>query len=85
MSFLRTRRNSLNSFFFQKFQAQVSQAPGFKPMLSYEDFLRLVQAQNQVQASAEGVLPPLSTEHKTIDLSENVMSGLHKTWDSKAE
>lgn len=47
MSFLNTRRNHpLNRMFFQKFQEQVSKAPGYKPFLSYEDFLKLVEMQN---------------------------------------
>lgn len=43
MSFLRKRTNNLNRFFFQKFQQQVSQAPGYKPLLSYEDFLKIIE------------------------------------------
>lgn len=41
--FLKTRKNNLNRFFFQKFQAQVSQAPGFRPMLSEEQFNEMMK------------------------------------------
>lgn len=51
MSFLRNRTNKLNNFFFKKFQEQVSQAPGFKPILSYEDFLKIAQYQKEQNPS----------------------------------
>lgn len=43
MSFLTTRKNNLNRFFFQKFQEQVSKAPGYKPLFTYEDFLKMIE------------------------------------------
>lgn len=49
MSYLRGRSNTLNRFFFQKFQQQVSQAPGFKPLLSYEDFLKILEINKQAE------------------------------------
>ena len=49
MSFLRQRSNKTNRFFFQQFQKQVSQAPGYKPLLSYEDFLKIVEMNNTSQ------------------------------------
>lgn len=50
MSFLRKRNNPINRHFFQKFQQQVSQAPGFKPLLSYEDFLKIIEMNTKAQA-----------------------------------
>lgn len=50
MSFLRKRNNSINRHFFQKFQQQVSQAPGFKPLLSYEDFLKIIEMNTKAQS-----------------------------------
>lgn len=47
MSFLRQRSNKLNRFFFQKMQQQISQAPSYKPILSYEDFLKIIEINNQ--------------------------------------
>lgn len=49
MSFLRTRTNQINRDFFQKFQNQISQAPGFKPLLSYEDFLKIIELNNKAE------------------------------------
>lgn len=53
MSFLTTRKNNLNRFFFQKFQEQVSKAPGYKPILSYEDFLKLVEHSKKTEENTE--------------------------------
>lgn len=49
MSFLRKRTNQANRDFFQKFQNQVSQASGFKPLLSYEDFLKIIELNKQAE------------------------------------
>lgn len=51
MSFLTKRTNPLNRFFFQKMQEQISKAPGFKPLLSYEDFEKLVNENIQVDTT----------------------------------
>lgn len=48
MSFLHKRTNKLNRFFFQKFQQQVSKASGYQPLLSYEDFLKIMEANKTV-------------------------------------
>ena len=58
MSFLRTRTNQINRDFFQKFQNQISQAPGFKPLLSYEDFLKIIELNNK----AENTKTPKKTD-----------------------
>ena len=54
MSFLRQRKNKLNQFFFAKFQQQVSKASGYKPLLSYEDFLKILEDYQKNQPTAEG-------------------------------
>ena len=62
MSFLRRRGNELNRMFFMKFQQQVSQAPGFKPLLSQEDFNRMFEAQLRAQlpeVPPESIIPPI--------------------------
>jgi len=53
MSFLTKRKNNLNRFFFEKFQEQVSKAPGYKPILSYEDFLKLVEYSKTLEQNKE--------------------------------
>ena len=40
------KKHPLQSYFFKKFQEQVSKAPGFKPLLSYEDFLKILEDTN---------------------------------------
>lgn len=61
-NFLKSRKNTTNRNFFAKFQEQVSQAPGFKPMLSQDDFLKLVAAAQEAEKTKENLqvqLPPL--------------------------
>lgn len=54
MSFLRRRTNAINRLFFTKFQEQVSKAPGYKPILSYEDFIKIMaQAQKEEETTKE--------------------------------
>ena len=43
----------LHKFFFKKFQEQVSKAPGFKPLLSYEDFLSMVEQTNAQSSTSK--------------------------------
>ena len=50
MSFLRKRTNKLNNFFFQKFQEQVSQASGFSPLFTMEDFQKLIDEQKKLES-----------------------------------
>lgn len=61
--FLKTRKNKLNNFFFQKFQEQVKKSPGFQPVLSEEDFQRMVQEAMKAQQKEDGrvikELPPV--------------------------
>lgn len=61
-TFLKSRKNNLHRHFFAKFQEQVSQAPGFKPMLSQDDFMKLVAAAQEAEKNKENLtvqLPPL--------------------------
>ena len=57
-------KHPLQSFFFNKFQEQVSKAPGFKPLLSREDFNNIIQAQLKADSvtsnnPTESLLPPI--------------------------
>lgn len=73
MSFLRTRKNEINRNFFQKFQNQVSKAPGFKPILSYEDFLKLVQATEKInEVTSNTSAPPVEIQglNKDVDITK---------------
>ena len=58
----RKSKHPLHRFFFEKFQQQVSQAPGFKPLLSQEDFNRMFEAQLRAQlpeVPPESIIPPI--------------------------
>ena len=71
--FTRKRTNPLNSYFFKKFQEQVSKASGFKPVLSYDDFLKMVKSMDPKKSEVE--LPPLSVNPVTQDVPD-----IRKTW-----
>ncbi len=58
-NFLKTRKNNLNRFFFQKFQEQVSQAPGFRPMLSEEQFNKMMKQMMEQKSEDNVELPAL--------------------------
>ncbi len=53
MSFLRKRTNKVNVEFFSKFQREISKAPGFKPLLSYEDFLKIIDENKRMLEEKE--------------------------------
>lgn len=58
----RKSKHPLHRFFFEKFQAQVSKAPGFKPIISQEDFTKMIEAQLKAQMSEpspESIVPPI--------------------------
>lgn len=83
MSFLSTKKNPLNRFFFAKFQEQVSKASGYTPIFTYEDFLKLVEAQKKLEAASPNHTQDLTKVAKE-DLANNVATNLYKTWDSSA-
>ena len=58
-NFLKTRKNNLNRFFFQKFQEQVSQATGFRPMLSEEQFNKMMKQMMEQKSEDNVELPAL--------------------------
>ena len=84
MSFLRTKKNPLNRFFFTKFQEQVSKASGFAPIFTYEDFLKLVELQSKIETDKKQNETTDLTKVAKEDLSNTVATNLYKTWDSSA-